>query len=70
MATHDDVIARHLGEASELAGTAAVNIIGQIGEARICELGILHALIALCFLIQQGQGQGFQAADIYREPRV
>jgi hypothetical protein len=70
VATNDEAIFRHLGEAQELAGTAAVNILGQTGEARICELGILHGLIALCLLIQQGQGQGFRAADLYREPRV
>jgi hypothetical protein len=53
--THDETIARHLGEASELCGTAEANIIGGTSEARICELGILHGLIALCLLVRQGQ---------------
>jgi hypothetical protein len=65
--THDEAIARHLREASELAGTAAVNIIGGTGEARLCELGILHALIALCLQIRQGR-EGFCAMDLYGEP--
>jgi hypothetical protein len=55
VATEDPDILKHLGEASELAGTATVNIIGGTGEARLCELGILHALIALCLLARQGQ---------------
>jgi hypothetical protein len=55
VATQEAIIGQHLHEAQELAGTAAVNIIGQTGEARICELGILHALIALCFLLKRGQ---------------
>jgi hypothetical protein len=53
--TEDPHILKHLGEASELCGTAAVNIIGGTGEARLCELGILHGLIALCLLVRQGQ---------------
>ena len=55
MATEDPDILKHLGEASELCGTAEANIIGGTSEARICELGVLHALIALCLLARQGQ---------------
>jgi hypothetical protein len=55
VATEDPEILKHLREAEDLAGTAAVNVIGGTGEARLCELGLLHALIALCLLIRQGQ---------------
>lgn len=55
MATEEPDILKHLSQAEDLAGTAAVNVIGGTGEARLCELGILHSLIALCLLIRQGQ---------------
>ena len=50
MATHPDELFGHLRAAKELAETADVNIIGGTGEARLCELGILHALLALCLI--------------------
>lgn len=66
MTTEGPDILKHLGEASELAGTAQANLIGGTGEARICELGVLHGLIALCLLIRQGQERD-QAAREKRE---
>lgn len=63
MATEDPDILRHLGEASELCGTAEANIIGGTNEARICELGILHGLIALCLLVRQGQERELVTRD-------
>jgi len=61
VATEDPDILKHLGEASELAGIAAANVIGGTGEARLCELGILHGLIALCLLVRQGQERALAA---------
>jgi hypothetical protein len=61
VATEDPDILKHLGEASELCGTAAANVLGQNGEARICERGILHGLIALCLLVRQGQERDQEA---------
>ena len=68
MATEDPDILKHLGEASELCGTAEANIIGGTSEARICELGVLHALIALCLLIRQGQERERLGSFTYGNP--
>lgn len=63
MATEDPDIMGHLREAETLAGTAVASVLGGVGEARLCELGILHGLIALCLLVRQGQERELVARD-------
>lgn len=63
MATEDPNIMEHLREAEDLAGTAVASVIGGVGEARLCELGILHALIALVLLVRHGQLPGEDPAN-------
>jgi hypothetical protein len=54
VATTRDPITAHLDEAIEHANTATANVIAGTGEARLCELGILHALIALVLTLRHG----------------
>jgi len=58
-----DSLLGHLRSAQELAETAAANIIGGTGEARLCELGVLNALIALCLLEQRRQEREREARE-------
>jgi hypothetical protein len=63
VATESDELWAHLREAEDLAETAAVNVIGGTGEARLCELGVLHALIALTLTMLRGQQRVLEARE-------
>jgi hypothetical protein len=56
----------HLDSAEDMAARANDNIIGGTGEARLCELGVLHCLLALCLIMLRGQ-EHEQAARVKRE---
>ena len=60
------LIEHHLDKALDCANTAEINIIGGTGEARLCELGILHGLVALCFLVERGLDR--LEPDLYGRP--